>query len=137
SREMLGWQAWYLRRADFRQRRLASSVCRAHRQACAPPHRATPCRGGTGWPRERRARPRRQRAAAAAPGRRLHTPAVRCKGAAIELFSRKTSENGSDIQEDRPTWSAAATDQIPCVCRIRSAACSPITTQVAIVFPVV
>jgi hypothetical protein len=30
-----------------------------------------------------------------------------------------------------------ATDQIPYVCRIRSAARSPITTQVAIVFPVV
>ena len=29
------------------------------------------------------------------------------------------------------------TDQIPYVCRIKSAACSPIRTQVAIVFPVV
>src|SRR5262249_16955143 len=31
---------------------------------------------------------------------------------------------------------STATDQIPCACRITSAACSPITTQVAIVFPV-
>ena len=30
-----------------------------------------------------------------------------------------------------------AIDQIACDCRISSAACSPITTQVAIVFPVV
>ena len=37
-------------------------------------------------------------------------------------------------RSDRPD---TAIDQIACDCRISSAACSPITTQVAIVFPVV
>src|SRR5262245_19030718 len=66
------------------------------------------------------------------------------------LFEAEPSDPSGQSAKDRgrlqlcnrPTWSAAAdadtaTDQIPCVRRIRSAACSPITTQVAMVFPVV
>jgi hypothetical protein len=76
------------------------------------------------------------------PSGRRSSCNLRLAVSAVGIVKTSLFEKRARHSKGRPIWSAAATadtatDQIPYVCRIRSAACSPITTQVAIVFPVV